>query len=87
MLLIWLIVFFLVLLMLGVMIIELFLVGVVCKEDWFIIIGFFYYKIYLLCIFVLIYVIFFLIMIFIYIKIGVKFCKVIKEGVDRFGFI
>lgn len=86
MLLIWLIALLPALPMLGVMTTEPYPAGVACKEDWPITTGMPYYKIYLLCTFALTYAIPLPIMILIYIKIGVKLRKAIKEGADRPGF-
>lgn len=86
MLLIWLIALLPALPMLGVMTTEPSPAGVACKEDWPITTGFPYSKIYLLCTFALTYAIPLPIMILIYIKIGVKLRKAIKEGADRPGF-
>lgn len=86
MLLIWLIALLPALPMLGVMTTEPYPAGVACKEDWPITAGMPYDEIYLLCTFALTYAIPLPIMILIYIKIGVKLRKAIKEGADRPGF-
>ncbi|RMX54413.1 hypothetical protein pdam_00013897 [Pocillopora damicornis] len=86
MLLIWLIALLPALPMLGVMTTEPYPAGVACKEDWPITTGMPYSTIYLLCTFALTYAIPLPIMILIYIKIGVKLRKAIKEGADRPGF-